>query len=46
MVDHFLYSRDLYAQLRGDTVRRNQILITPRGRRVNVTRLNIENGSD
>ena len=46
MVDHFLYSRDLYAQLRGDTVRRNQILITPRDPRVNITRLNIENRSD
>ena len=46
MVDHFLYSRDLYAQLRGDTVRRNQILTTPRGRRVNITGLNIENRSD
>ena len=46
MVDHFLYSRDLYAQLRGDTVRRNQIQITPRVPTVNITRLNIENRSD
>ena len=34
--DHFLYSHDLNVRFRGDIVRRNSILITPRGKRVKV----------
>ena len=32
--DHFLYSHDLNVRFRGDIVRRNLMLITPRGKRV------------
>ena len=37
MVDnHFLYSHDLNVRFRGDIVRRNSMLITPRGKRVKI----------
>ena len=32
--DNFLYSRDLNVQLRGDFVRRNKMLVTPRDQRL------------
>ena len=34
--DHFLYSHDLTVRFRGDIVRRNLMLITPRGKTVKV----------
>ena len=36
MGDHFIYSHDLNVRFRGDIVRRNLMLITPRGKTVKV----------